>query len=266
MLRNQNEANGKTNSASLGFAGLTAMIIGSTIRSRYLHYSWRYGRQRSPYRQCPHRLGNMRHRHVHSDDVFLRTQQVKPELTNGIYSYAKEGFGEFVGFNSAWGYWMSALISNVSYITLLFGALGYFFPGVSAREQYRFHLMRITAGMAAGVPCPERSRPGHLYHHHRDGMQAGPYLRIYSSDPSCFKIQHRHLHGQFLGRRHYASDYSDNGHYLFHSVGVHRSRGRRRPLGPSQRFQRRGEGFHHRISGTSRPLRHRRHPQHGRTD
>ena len=45
-----------------------------------------------------------------------------------IYSYAKEGFGEFVGFNSAWGYWMSALISNVSYITLLFGALGYFFP------------------------------------------------------------------------------------------------------------------------------------------
>ena len=59
---------------------------------------------------------------------FFGLNKVKPELTNGIYSYAKEGFGEFVGFNSAWGYWMSALICNVSYITLLFGSLGYFFP------------------------------------------------------------------------------------------------------------------------------------------
>ena len=59
---------------------------------------------------------------------FFGLNTIRPELTNGIYSYAKEGFGEFVGFNSAWGYWMSALISNVSYITLLFGSLGYFFP------------------------------------------------------------------------------------------------------------------------------------------
>lgn len=59
---------------------------------------------------------------------FFGLNRVKPDLTNGIYSYAKEGFGEFVGFNSAWGYWISALLCNVSYTTLLFGSIGYFFP------------------------------------------------------------------------------------------------------------------------------------------
>ncbi len=59
---------------------------------------------------------------------FFGLNKVKPELTNGIYSYAKEGFGEYIGFSSAWGYWISALLCNVSYATLLFGAIGYFFP------------------------------------------------------------------------------------------------------------------------------------------
>lgn len=59
---------------------------------------------------------------------FFGLNKKKPELTNGIYSYAREGFGEFVGFNSAWGYWISALLCNVSYTTLLFQAIGYFFP------------------------------------------------------------------------------------------------------------------------------------------
>lgn len=59
---------------------------------------------------------------------FFGLNKVRPDLTNGIYSYAGEGFGSFVGFNSAWGYWISALLCNVSYITLLFGAIGYFVP------------------------------------------------------------------------------------------------------------------------------------------
>ena len=59
---------------------------------------------------------------------FFGLNRVRPDLTNRIYSYAKEGFGEFVGFNSAWGYWVSALLCNVSYTTLLFGAIGHFFP------------------------------------------------------------------------------------------------------------------------------------------
>lgn len=52
----------------------------------------------------------------------------KPELDNGIYVYARASAGEFVGFNSAWGYWVSAWIGNVGYLVIVFGTLGYFFP------------------------------------------------------------------------------------------------------------------------------------------
>jgi arginine:ornithine antiporter/lysine permease len=52
----------------------------------------------------------------------------KPELNSGPYAYAKAGFGPFVGFNSAWGYWLSAWIGNVSYAVVMFSALSYFFP------------------------------------------------------------------------------------------------------------------------------------------
>lgn len=52
----------------------------------------------------------------------------KPALNSGPYAYAKAGFGPFIGFNSAWGYWISAWIGNVSYAVVMFSALSYFFP------------------------------------------------------------------------------------------------------------------------------------------
>ncbi|RWA61991.1 arginine-ornithine antiporter [Mesorhizobium sp.] len=52
----------------------------------------------------------------------------RPELDAGPYAYAKAGFGPFVGFNSAWGYWISAWVGNVSYAVIVFSALSYFFP------------------------------------------------------------------------------------------------------------------------------------------
>lgn len=52
----------------------------------------------------------------------------KPALDAGPYAYARAGFGDFVGFNSAWGYWLSAWLGNVSYAVLIFGALSYFVP------------------------------------------------------------------------------------------------------------------------------------------
>lgn len=59
---------------------------------------------------------------------FYALNKFKPELTGGIYSYARAGFGEFMGFNSAYGYWISALLATVSYTTLLFASLSFFFP------------------------------------------------------------------------------------------------------------------------------------------
>lgn len=60
--------------------------------------------------------------------VFQNLANRKPELDDGVYAYAKAGFGNYLGFSSAWGYWISAWVGNVSYLVLLFGTLGYFFP------------------------------------------------------------------------------------------------------------------------------------------
>ncbi|MFX3625397.1 MAG: arginine-ornithine antiporter [Ectobacillus sp.] len=60
--------------------------------------------------------------------TFQNLTEKRPDLDGGVYSYAKAGFGDFMGFNSAWGYWLSAWLGNVAYGTLLFASLGYFFP------------------------------------------------------------------------------------------------------------------------------------------
>ena len=60
--------------------------------------------------------------------TFFALSRIKPELKGGIYSYASAGFGDFLGFSSAWGYWISALLCTVSFSALLCGALAYFFP------------------------------------------------------------------------------------------------------------------------------------------
>ncbi|SEN10897.1 arginine:ornithine antiporter, APA family [Pseudomonas sp. ok272] len=60
--------------------------------------------------------------------VFQTLANRKPELDSGVYAYAKAGFGDYMGFSSAWGYWISAWLGNVGYFVLLFSTLGYFFP------------------------------------------------------------------------------------------------------------------------------------------
>lgn len=54
----------------------------------------------------------------------------KPDLTTGIYMYAKEGFGSYMGFNIGWSYWLCQIFGNVGYAVITMDALNYFFPGV----------------------------------------------------------------------------------------------------------------------------------------
>lgn len=65
--------------------------------------------------------------------VFQTLAMRKPDLDAGVYAYAKATFGDFIGFSSALGYWISAWIGNVSYLVLLFGTLGYFLPAFGAK-------------------------------------------------------------------------------------------------------------------------------------
>ncbi|MEM6338786.1 MAG: basic amino acid/polyamine antiporter [Pseudomonadota bacterium] len=61
-------------------------------------------------------------------NVFQTLSNVRPDLDAGVYAYAKAGFGDYLGFCSAWGYWISAWIGNVGFVMMLCSALSFFFP------------------------------------------------------------------------------------------------------------------------------------------
>ncbi|APG17871.1 amino acid permease [Kosakonia radicincitans] len=58
--------------------------------------------------------------------AMLILTRIRPDLDGGIFTYAREGFGELIGFCSAWGYWLCAVIANVSYLVIVFSALSFF--------------------------------------------------------------------------------------------------------------------------------------------
>jgi arginine:ornithine antiporter/lysine permease len=90
--------------------------------------------------------------------VFQRLAVRKPELDSGVYAYAKAGFGDYVGFFSAFGYWASGCAGNVTYLVLIGASLGALFPafgdgntllavGVSSVLVWVFHAL-----ISRGVP------------------------------------------------------------------------------------------------------------------
>jgi arginine:ornithine antiporter / lysine permease len=62
--------------------------------------------------------------------VFQTLALRKPDLDAGVYAYAKAGFGEYVGFFSAFGYWASACVGNVTYWILIMSTLGAIVPAL----------------------------------------------------------------------------------------------------------------------------------------
>ena len=60
--------------------------------------------------------------------TFFALSRLKPHITGGIFVYARKGFGEFLGFASAWGYWWASLLTTVTFCALLFESLAFFFP------------------------------------------------------------------------------------------------------------------------------------------
>ncbi|MFB7241427.1 basic amino acid/polyamine antiporter [Streptomyces populi] len=62
--------------------------------------------------------------------VFQRLAIVRPDLDAGVYAYAKAGFGEYLGFFSAFGYWASACVGNVTYWVLIMSTIGAVAPAL----------------------------------------------------------------------------------------------------------------------------------------
>ncbi len=61
--------------------------------------------------------------------VFQNLAIRKPDLDSGVFIYAKAGFGDYAGFNSAIGFWASAVCGNAFYWVFITATLGAFFGG-----------------------------------------------------------------------------------------------------------------------------------------
>ena len=57
-----------------------------------------------------------------------------PQYNAGIYQYAQAGFGNYTGFNIAWGYWLCTAFSNVAYGVMLNDSVGAICPRLMAHS------------------------------------------------------------------------------------------------------------------------------------
>ncbi len=60
--------------------------------------------------------------------VFQALAERRPDIDSGVFAYAKAGFGDYMGFLSAFGYWLGSCLGNVFYWVLIGSTLGAFFP------------------------------------------------------------------------------------------------------------------------------------------
>ena len=60
--------------------------------------------------------------------IFSNFSKIIVNKSGGPYIYSKQGFGDFIGFLVAWGYWISTWISNAAIAIAIIGGLSFFFP------------------------------------------------------------------------------------------------------------------------------------------
>ncbi len=58
--------------------------------------------------------------------VFQTLSRRKPDLDAGIYAYARAGFGSYLGFLAAFGYWMACCLACLACLMLIKATLGQF--------------------------------------------------------------------------------------------------------------------------------------------
>jgi len=62
---------------------------------------------------------------------FVRLSSKNP-AAGGPYAYARQGFGDFIGFQVAWNYWISTCISNAALAVGLSAYMSVFFPTIES--------------------------------------------------------------------------------------------------------------------------------------
>ena len=142
---------GATKPAKLSTMTLTAMVVGSMVGAGVFSLPARFG-------VATGILGSLIAWAVAGAGmlmlafVFQNLAIRKPDLDSGVFIYAKAGFGDYAGFNSAIGFWASAVAGNTFYWVFISATLGAFFDsfgdgdtvlavGVSTAGVWLFHYL-----------------------------------------------------------------------------------------------------------------------------
>lgn len=111
----------------LGLMALTAMVVGSMVGAGVFQLPARFATQTGVYGALIAwtiaGIGMLTLAYV-----FQALAVRKPNLDNGVYVYARAGFGIYPGFLSAIGFWASACAGNAFYWVLIMTTLSQLFP------------------------------------------------------------------------------------------------------------------------------------------
>jgi arginine:ornithine antiporter/lysine permease len=114
---------GQPPAAKLTFRTMTAMVVGSMVGAGVFSLPARFGAETGV-------AGALIAWTIAGTGmlmlafVFQTLAVRKPQMDAGVYAYAKAGFGEYPGFFSAFGYWASACVGNVTYWVLIMSTIG----------------------------------------------------------------------------------------------------------------------------------------------
>jgi len=75
--------------------------------------------------------------------IFSNFSKIIVNKSGGPYTYSRAGFGDFVGFLVAWGYWISVWVSNAAIAIAIIGALSFFFPVLETNP-----VMAVSVGLS----------------------------------------------------------------------------------------------------------------------
>jgi arginine:ornithine antiporter / lysine permease len=113
----------------LSLFALTSMVVGSMVGAGIFNLPGRFGTATGPFGAIiawaiagtgMYMLAR----------VFQALAEKRPDIDSGVFAYAKAGFGNYMGFLSAFGYWLGSCLGNVFYWVLIGSTLGRFFPGI----------------------------------------------------------------------------------------------------------------------------------------
>ncbi|MCK0196524.1 basic amino acid/polyamine antiporter [Ancylobacter sp. 6x-1] len=114
-------------SDKMSLPALTAMVVGSMVGAGIFNLPGRFGAATGPFGAIiawaiagtgMYMLAR----------VFQSLAERRPDIDAGVFAYAKAGFGDYMGFLSAFGYWLGSCLGNVFYWVLIGSTLGRFFP------------------------------------------------------------------------------------------------------------------------------------------